>query len=68
MDRIEKTLTGDKYGLDQDAINAIYAGTYDEEDDDFDTSLIKRLQDLNAAKAAELEIIQAYQRLQWAWE
>tara|TARA_E500000305_G_scaffold24555_2_gene18574 strand:+ start:10478 stop:11407 length:930 start_codon:yes stop_codon:yes gene_type:complete len=59
MDRIEKTLTGDKYGLDQDAINAIYAGTYDEEDDNFDTSLIKRLQDLNAAKAAELEIIQA---------
>ena len=50
MDTIEKTLTGKKYGLSQDDIDAIYAGTYDEESDNFDTALIQRLRDLKAAK------------------
>ncbi len=63
MDTIEKTLTkeGGKYGLSQDDIDAIYAGTYDEESDNFDTALIQRLRDLKAAKDKELEILQGIQ-------
>jgi hypothetical protein len=61
MDTIEKTLTkeGGKYGLSQDDIDAIYAGTYDEESDNFDTALIQRLRDLKAAKDKELQVLQS---------
>tara|TARA_R100001224_G_scaffold100650_1_gene71909 strand:+ start:257 stop:1144 length:888 start_codon:yes stop_codon:yes gene_type:complete len=58
---IEKTLTGKKYGLSQDDIDAIYAGTYDEESDNLDTALIQRLRDLKAMQDKELEILQGIQ-------
>ena len=59
MDTIEKTLKGKKYGLSQDDIDNIYAGTYDEESDNLDTTLIQRLRDLKAAKDKELQVLQS---------
>ena len=63
-DTIENTLTreGGKYGLSQDDIDAIYAGTYDEESDDFDTTLIQRLRNLKAAQDKELQVLQDAQQ------
>mgnify|MGYP003120785026 FL=1 len=58
MDTIEKTL-GNKYGLTDAQIQDIYAGTYDEEDYNFDTALVQRLQDLKAAKDKEFQILQS---------
>jgi hypothetical protein len=57
---IENTL-GNKYGLDQDDIDAIYAGTYDEESDNFDTTLIQRLRDLKTMQDKELQELQGIQ-------
>ena len=57
MGTIENTLKN-KYNLDQDAIDAIYAGTYKEDEDTFDTTLIQRLQKLQAMKAAEAAALQ----------
>ena len=62
---IEKTLTGNKYGLDQDDIDAIYAGTFDEEvinpATNLPTALIKRLQKLKAMQDLEIKKLQGIQ-------
>jgi len=60
---IEKTLMGDKYNLDQDDIDAIYAGTFDEElinpSNNLPTTLVQRLRDLRAMQDRELKELQS---------
>ena len=64
---IENTLTkkGGKYQLSQDDIDAIYAGTFDEEiinpDNNLPTTLIKRLRDLKTMQDKELQELQGIQ-------